>query len=204
MIPVVVIILAACYMLGNINPAIIIGRLYGVDVTKEGSGNAGTTNAMRTIGKRAGVITFLIDAAKGFIPTFLLTFWISDAAGLFCGIFVILGHMWPVVFKFKGGKGVATTFGVLLAINPWLALIEIGIVIVLTAIFRIMSVAVLIACAAGVPLAYFVFRLGGECTVLFAIILVLIVVKHRANIKRIVRGEESKLTFGSKDKKQQN
>jgi glycerol-3-phosphate acyltransferase PlsY len=159
-ISVFIMILAACYMIGNINPAIIIGKIYGVDVTKEGSGNAGTTNAMRTIGKKAGIITFIVDAVKGFAPALILSMLTNDAWGLFFGLFVIIGHMWPVIFKFRGGKGVATTFGVLLAISPWLALIEIGIVIVFTAIFRIMSIAVLIACAAGIPLAYFVFDLG--------------------------------------------
>jgi glycerol-3-phosphate acyltransferase PlsY len=194
-------IILGCYFIGNINPAILIGRAYGVDVRAEGSGNAGTTNAMRTIGKKAGALTFVIDVLKGWLPLALISHIIGSQNGgmefaALCGIFIILGHMWPILFGFKGGKGVATTFGVLLFMDWRLALILIGIVLVLAAITRIVSLSVLAACAAAVPLSYFIDR---PYIMAVIIIVALVVFKHRANIGRLARGEEPKLSFGRKD-----
>jgi glycerol-3-phosphate acyltransferase PlsY len=188
------------YFIGNINPAIIIGKLHGVDVRSEGSGNAGTTNALRTIGKKAGALTFVIDVLKGWAPLLAIEYiWGIDGGEGFaflCGIFIILGHMYPIVFGFKGGKGVATTFGVLLFADWRLALILIGIVLALAAATRIVSLSVLVACAAAIPLAYFI-NGPGYC-IIVAIIVALVVFKHRANIGRLIRKEEPKLSFGSK------
>jgi glycerol-3-phosphate acyltransferase PlsY len=188
------------YFIGNINPAIIIGKLYGVDVRSEGSGNAGTTNALRTIGKKAGALTFVIDVLKGWVPLLAIEYiWGIDGGPAFaflCGIFIILGHMYPIVFGFKGGKGVATTFGVLLFADWRLALILIGIVLALAAATRIVSLSVLVACAAAIPLAYFM--AGTNYCIIIAIIVALVVFKHRANIGRLIRREEPKLSFGSK------
>jgi glycerol-3-phosphate acyltransferase PlsY len=213
---------AVSYFIGNINPAILIGRAYGVDVRAEGSGNAGTTNAMRTIGRKAGVMVFLIDAVKGYLPAALfpglfLRALALDAGvdagsvrevfgmgredatallALMVGLCVILGHMWPVVFRFKGGRGVATAFGVLLAVEPLIALILIGIVLALAAATRIMSLSVIVACAAAVPLNIV---MGGHPAIVGAIV-ALVVLKHRENIVRLAHGEEKKITFGSKEK----
>jgi glycerol-3-phosphate acyltransferase PlsY len=191
----------ATYFIGNINPAILIGRAYGVDVRTEGSGNAGTTNAMRTVGKKAGVLTFVIDVLKGWAPLIAITYLLGAENGgaqfaFLCGTFTILGHMWPIVFKFKGGKGVATTFGVLLFMDWRLALILIGIVLALAAITRIVSLSVLIACALAIPLSYVFDRpyLPGVI-----IIIALIVLKHRANIGRLIKGTEPKMSFGTKE-----
>jgi glycerol-3-phosphate acyltransferase PlsY len=156
---------------------------------------------MRTIGKKAGALTFVIDVLKGLAPLILISrvidpgnAWMQFAA--LCGIFIILGHMWPVVFGFKGGKGVATTFGVMLFMDWSLALILIGIVLVLAAATRIVSLSVLVACAAAVPLSYIMDHPYLPAVI---VILVLVVFKHRANIGRLARREEPKLSFGKKD-----
>jgi len=220
------------YFLGNINPAIIIGRAKGVDIRSQGSGNAGATNALRSLGKKAGALTFAIDVVKGwagyFVPYVVLTqiilsFGIEGTAymiwyvpivlpvAMLCGLLVIVGHMYPAVFGFRGGKGVATAFGVLLAASPLYALVLLAVVVVITAITRIVSISVMIAVAVAALLICwgggyfgesFFYSVGFmQFNVLqplwVIIILALIVWKHRGNIKRLFKGEEKKLSFGS-------
>jgi len=218
------------YFAGNINGAILIGKAYGIDVRKEGSGNAGTTNALRSLGKKAGAITFVIDVLKGWAVVFLAPFLLAiildatiatiEAAGmgasvadairqtpgsaqtyaLVLGLFVILGHMWPVVFGFRGGKGVATTFGVLLAASPIFALVLFALVIVLTVLFRRVSLSVMFAVVLALVLAFT--GVGGIADGIaplwLIVVLALVVFKHRANIGRLVRGQEPKLSFSKK------
>jgi glycerol-3-phosphate acyltransferase PlsY len=224
----------AAYFIGNINPAILIGKASGIDIRSQGSGNAGTTNALRSLGKKAGVATFLIDVAKGFVCFFVpvwLFLWqaqhqseayvrimlsssFSDApqdmlltaspisAALLCGLCVVLGHMYPVVFGFRGGKGVATAFGVMLGVNWLFALLLFGIVLVVTAVFRRVSLSVL--CAVAVALVLVIAFPGadevhaGVDALWLIVLLALIVWKHRANIGRLVKGKEPKLSFGGK------
>jgi glycerol-3-phosphate acyltransferase PlsY len=191
-----ILILAVCvvasYFAGNINPAILLGRAYGVDVRKEGSGNAGTTNVLRTLGKKAGAITFIVDVLKGFIVAFLTLYFLGGLAGAICGTAVIIGHMWPVVFGFKGGKGVATAFGVLLAANWILALALILFVIVIVAFFRMVSLGVVIAALIAIPFSA-VFESWYPLWI--AVIAILILLKHTGNIKRIFAGTEAKLSL---------
>jgi len=200
--PVWLLVLAAvcAYFAGNINGAILIGKAYGVDVRKEGSGNAGTTNALRSLGKKAGAVTFATDVAKGWAVFFLASHFGSIALAYLCGLCVVLGHIWPVTLGFKGGKGVATTFAVLLAAAWPFALILLGVVALFIAIFRRVSLAVLIAVATGLVLCFS--RAGGLAAGIDALWLVvlfaLIVWMHRANIGRLLRGEEPKLTLGSR------
>ncbi|MDR1068281.1 MAG: glycerol-3-phosphate 1-O-acyltransferase PlsY [Clostridiales Family XIII bacterium] len=190
-------IAAASYFAGNINPAIILGRMRGVDVRAEGSGNAGTTNALRTLGKKSGAIVFAVDVLKGVIVALLAAQLLSLAAGMVCGICVILGHLWPAVFGFRGGKGVATTFGVLLAVQPLLALLLIAIVIIIVALTRMVSLGVCLAALAAVPLGLL---FGSWYPAWMAVVAALVLVKHRSNIGRIIRGEESKLSFGTRER----
>lgn len=189
----------ASYFVGNISPAIILGKIYGVDVRKEGSGNAGTTNVLRTVGKKAGVITLIIDIAKGFVVSFL-TGLLTTGIGfpMLCGICVVIGHMWPVIFGFRGGKGVATTFGFILAAQPVLALILLGIVAIGLLISKRMSVGVICAIIVAIPIGYY---FNHENIIWVSIVAILIIIKHKDNIKRIFSGTEPKLSFGNKDKK---
>jgi len=194
---------AVCaYFLGNVNPAIIIGRAKGIDIRAQGSGNAGATNALRSLGKKAGVLTFVIDVAKGwagfFIPYIILG---EFAPAMLCGLCVILGHMYPAMLGFRGGKGVSTTFGVLLAASPLYALILLAVVIFFTAIFRRVSLSVMIAVAVALVLVFNAGSLTTSIDPLWIIILLALVVwKHRENIARLIKGEEPKLSFGQKGK----
>jgi len=191
---------AACaYLLGNINPAILIGRAKGVDIRAQGSGNAGATNALRSLGKKAGAITFAIDVVKGWAGFFIpLAIFGNDALAMLCGLCVVLGHMYPAVFGFKGGKGVATAFGAILAASWPYALILLAIVVVFTAIFRRVSLSVMIAVAAAIVLAFAPFGIvvTDVQPLWVIIILALVVWKHRSNIGRLLKGEEPKLSFG--------
>ena len=235
-------ILAVCaYFLGNINPAILLGRAMGVDVRAQGSGNAGTTNALRSLGKKAGVITFGIDVVKGWAGYYLpllvfLRIGLNDegimrgmvssqyqaahdaamlwglasyAPAMLCGLCVVLGHMYPAAFGFRGGKGVATAFGVLLAASWLYALILLAVVVLFTAIFRRVSLSVLIAVATAIVLVFAGGARGEDFAYLtgplrfnvyfplwIVILLALIVWKHRANIGRLLKGEEPRLSLG--------
>ncbi|MDR1779010.1 MAG: glycerol-3-phosphate 1-O-acyltransferase PlsY [Clostridiales Family XIII bacterium] len=209
-----VVLIVFGYFLGNVNPAIIIGRLKGVDIRKQGSGNAGTTNALRTLGKGVGAVVFLVDVLKGFVPVFVIKMFADswqysfapNQEALLCGLFIILGHMWPMLFRFKGGKGVATTFGVLLAVAPVVALILIGVVLLTVAVFRMVSLGVMIAAAVAVPLSCFMdlnpYPMGISELILpwwILVVAMLILIKHRGNFERIVSGTESKLKLGKKE-----
>ena len=113
------IIVAACaaYMIGNINPAIIIGKLKGIDIRKEGSGNAGMTNTIRVMGLGAGITVFIVDVMKAFIAVKLGYSFCGAGGAMAAFAGVVLGHCFPAVFGFKGGKGVASAFGAALALN---------------------------------------------------------------------------------------
>lgn len=188
------------YFMGNISPAILIGRLHGIDIKKEGSGNAGTTNVLRVLGKKAAVATLLIDIFKGvfavllgkLIGVYFLEPELAPYMAMACGLAVFCGHIWPVVFGFKGGKGVATAFGVLMAVSPFLGLAELGIVIVTVVLSRMVSLGSVTAAIAFPFIAnYYDPRYLG-----WGLILALIVLyKHNANISRLVKGEESKISF---------
>jgi glycerol-3-phosphate acyltransferase PlsY len=187
------------YLTGNINPAILLGKIYGIDVRREGSGNAGTTNVLRTMGKKAGVITFVVDVLKGAAPVLLIQIFVSTPAAMCCGVAVIIGHMWPVFHGFRGGKGVATTFGVLLALSPLFALALIGIVIICVLIWRMVSLGVILAAVGGVPLGWL---FHPWLAMFIFLVAALIIIKHRENIRRIFAGTESRLSIGGSDNKE--
>ncbi|MFV0517984.1 MAG: glycerol-3-phosphate 1-O-acyltransferase PlsY [Aminipila sp.] len=193
------------YFMGNISPAILIGRMYGIDIKKEGSGNAGTTNVLRVLGKKAAVATLLIDIFKGvfavllgrLVGHYLLSpeSTIPEAAlylTLACGLAVFCGHIWPIAFGFKGGKGVATAFGVLITVSPILGLIELAIVAVVVLVSRMVSLGAVTA-ALAFP---FVANWYDSRYLAWGLLMALIVLyKHNANISRLVKGEESKISF---------
>ncbi|WP_312651193.1 glycerol-3-phosphate 1-O-acyltransferase PlsY [Aminipila sp.] len=195
-----VIAVIVSYFMGNISPAILIGRLHGIDIKKEGSGNAGTTNVLRVLGKKAAIATLLIDIFKGVFAVLLgklagayfLEPEFAPYMAMACGLAVFCGHIWPIVFGFKGGKGVATAFGVLMAVSPFLGLAELGIVIVTVALSRMVSLGSVVAAISFPFIAnYYDPRYLG-----WGLLMALIVLyKHNANISRLVKGEESKISF---------
>lgn len=182
------------YLLGSINPSIIQGRLRGIDIKKEGSGNAGTTNTLRVMGKKAALISLICDVLKGVVSV-LLGSIAGPLCACACALACFCGHIWPVYYHFRGGKGVATCFGTVLAVNWRVALICLAVVAAVVLITKMMS-AGSIAGAAALPL------ISCWLEALFvpfaAAMTVIIIVKHRSNIERIVSGKESRLSFGGK------
>jgi glycerol-3-phosphate acyltransferase PlsY len=186
------------YFIGNLSPAIILGKMFGVDIKKEGSGNAGTTNVLRVLGKKAAVATLIIDILKGVIAVLLAKYFCEPEVALICGLAVFCGHIWPAVFKFKGGKGVATAFGVIMAVHPVLGLVTLAIVLVVIVITKRVSAGSLIGAALFPFLAFALSPSALSQTVFlsWAIALaVIIIIKHRANLVRLLRGQEPKLSF---------
>lgn len=195
-----IIIFLAAYMIGNINPAIILGKIRGIDIRKEGSGNAGMTNTIRVMGLGAGITVFVVDVLKGFVAVTLGYSLGSTYGAMAAFAGVVLGHCFPAVFGFKGGKGVASAFGAALALNWISALAALLIAGVLFGITRRMSIASLAAALAYPALVwyfkpeYFYFAI---CAAAFLMIM------HLANIKRIAKGEEKPLTIGGSNKEEE-
>lgn len=188
------------YLLGNISPATIMGRIYGVDIRKAGSGNPGTTNTLREIGPKAAAVTLLIDILKG-VAGAAIGYALSPG-GLWmyvCGTAVFLGHIWPVFYRFKGGKGIATGFGVMLFIDWRLALCLLITAGVGAFISKRMSIGS-VAAAVAVPILFGITR-GPGFAVWGAAIGLIIIWRHRGNIQRIIRHEEPKISFLDKDNK---
>jgi len=188
-------IVAVAYLLGNISPAILLGRMYGVDIKKEGSGNAGTTNVLRVLGKKAAAVTLIIDVLKGVAAVLLGRYLGGEGLELICGIAVFCGHIWPVFFKFKGGKGVATALGVILTTVPVIGAAILASALIIIALSKRVSVGAL-TCAVVFPV---VATLYDRDLMIWAITLgVIIVITHRKNIVRLFRGEEPKLKRSGK------
>ncbi len=190
-IPVIITLIVA-YLLGNISPAIILGKKYGIDIKSQGSGNAGTTNALRVLGKKAGIITLVVDILKGVVAVLVGRSMGGETIAMACGLLVFCGHVWPVFFKFKGGKGVATAFGVITTINPVLGAVVGGIMVVIVLISKRVSAGSVI-CALVFP---FIANFYNPDYLWWALIMgVTILYKHKANIDRLLKGEEPKMNF---------
>lgn len=197
-----IVLVIIAYILGNISPATILAKMNGLDIKKEGSGNAGTTNVLRVLGWKAALVTLAIDILKGVIAVKIGMNYSMLAAEL-CMLAVILGHCFPAAFRFKGGKGVATAFGALLALNWPSAFAALAIALIGTAISKKMSVGS-IAAAISYPflvLIYFTKTEIRQFMPIAVILAVLILFNHRANIARLARGEESQLKVGSAKEK---
>lgn len=195
-----VIFVALAYFIGNISPSIILGKIAGVDIKKEGSGNAGTTNALRVLGKKAAIITLLIDVMKGVIAVLLGMHFGNYMIGTVCALAVFCGHIWPCLYNFKGGKGVATAFGAIMAVNWCLGVLALGVVAVGLAASQRMSVGSILG-AASFPIICWIFEPGFIW--IGSVMALIIIVKHRANIVRLIKGEEPKM-FGNKKKDEDN
>lgn len=203
---------AASYLIGSVPFGYLIGRLHGVDIRKVGSGNIGATNVTRSIGKIQGKICFLLDFIKGALPVALVnaTFE-SDTANLalLAGLAVILGHIFPLYLRFRGGKGVATAAGVALALAPYPLLCALAVWIVTFLTSRYVSLASIVA-AASLPIIAVLFLglglgtpfpLANSTILFFAFIAFLAILRHVSNIKRLLNGTESR--FDSRAKKKE-
>jgi glycerol-3-phosphate acyltransferase PlsY len=197
-----VLLIIAAYLLGSVPSSVWIGRrFYGVDVREHGSGNAGFTNTVRVLGWRAGLPVFLADVLKGYIAVTLVRFtnvYIIGTADfvnfqLILGAAAVLGHIFPVYVGFKGGKGVATLLGLLLAIQPQPTLICIGIFVVVFLTTRYVSLSSMIAGISFPILIIFVFKTTISSLVIFSMIVsILLLLTHQKNIERLLNREESR------------
>lgn len=181
------------FLIGSIPTGLLIARTKGIDLRKVGSGNIGATNVLRAVGKEAALFTLIGDIAKGVLPVAIGKFFglgIFDAGIL--GISSILGHNFSLFLKFKGGKGVATSIGVLLAFSPHVALLTITIWLLTARWTRYSSLSALIAFGL-LPLSIYMLDYSKEKMIIAVVIAGLIFVRHTANIKRLMQGTESKI-----------
>jgi glycerol-3-phosphate acyltransferase PlsY len=184
--------LVAAYLLGSIPTGLLLGKVYGIDVRKEGSGNIGATNLYRTVGRKVGVLTLIFDCLKGFLPVLIVRkLGISAEYAAWIGLAAFCGHVFSVFLRFKGGKGVATALGIFLALSPLAVAIALGVFLALVFKWRYISLGSITA-AAVMPLAVSLLG-GGRITVIVtALVAVVVIGKHHENIKRLVAGTENK------------
>jgi glycerol-3-phosphate acyltransferase PlsY len=189
--------IAIAYMLGSIPFGLLLTRACGLgDVRNIGSGNIGATNVMRTGNKKLGIAVLLLDAAKGFAAVWLTTSIYNPSVAPIAGLFAILGHIFPIWLKFKGGKGVATTLGVFFAINLVLGLAVCLLWLAIFSVTRISSLASLMAIGYSAIIAYLLD--DNYVTALLCLNLAaLIVFTHRGNIKRLLSGREHSFQKGA-------
>ena len=210
-----IIVAIIAYLIGSVNFSVLISKkMAGFDVREKGSGNAGTTNMLRSVGKKAAAITLVCDILKGVVSIVIAIIIGNISKNLdkelllqIAGIAVVLGHTFPIFFGFKGGKGVATSLGVLLMSNWQIGLICLIFALVLMALTRMVSLG---SCAAAVLFPVLTLFINQHYTVLtegkngnvyfvYSVILAIIVLyNHRENIKRILSGTENKLSFSKK------
>lgn len=190
-----IVYILASYLVGSIPFGLLIGRLVGADVRLEGSGNIGATNVGRVLGKKLGVVTLLCDVAKGFLPVWGVTFLLGETTAfreplvVLCGLATVLGHMFPLYLKFKGGKGVATALGVFLFFSPGSILVSLLVFVAAVAASGYVSVGSL-AATALIPLWLWILGESPEVLVVALAIVLLVWFQHRSNIGRLQRGEE--------------
>ncbi|MBR5832709.1 MAG: glycerol-3-phosphate 1-O-acyltransferase PlsY [Bacteroidales bacterium] len=201
--------LIVSYLIGSMTPSIWIGRIfYNVDVRTKGSKNAGTTNTIRVLGPKAGIIVFIIDVLKGCLALYLSNIFVSsflydtplEMFNIVSAACVVLGHVFPIYEGFKGGKGVATMLGVLIYLYSEIFWILLLIFIIVFIIWRYISLGSITA-AIAFPITYYIYSAYWAKDIdpilfIFAIVVaIFIVITHRNNIKRLAKGEEKKFKF---------
>ena len=200
-------IVAFSYFLGSISTSILIAKMFGVkDIRKHGSGNAGSTNVLRTVGKKAAALTFLGDFLKGVIPVIVSYFVCQEYKvqfALLSAMMAVIGHIFPAYFSFKGGKGVATSFGAVIALSAltgkiWIPLALFGIWLLVVIITRYVSLgSVIVFAVYPILVAVFCIKMPLEDYISYIIFGVAVgtlgIVMHRKNIKRLIKGTESKI-----------
>jgi len=186
------------YLLGSLSFGVLMSRAFGLpDPRTYGSRNPGATNVLRSGKKAAAVLTLLLDAAKGALPVVLVdqfggAWGLGEGTVALVGVAAFVGHLWPVFFRFQGGKGVATAAGVLLAMNPWLGLATLASFAVILFFFRYVSLASIVA-AAFAPFYQLLIWGGGPITVATVVMSLLMIWRHSANIQRLMNGTEHRL-----------
>ena len=196
----------AAYLIGSIPTAYIFGKvLKGIDIREYGSGNIGATNVFRVIGKMPGVIVLAIDIIKGFVcATYLASVFLylapvtrPELYRILVGLFAIAGHNWTIFLKFKGGKGVATSAGVVIGLIPkifWLGFLVWLIIFFITGLVSLSSIIAIIT----IPIFTLAFGEPAEIIIFMCLLCLIIVYKHKPNIRRLARGEEKRIAFFKK------
>ena len=191
------------YLIGSLSFAVVVSRAMGLsDPRTYGSKNPGATNVLRSGSKKAAILTLLLDALKGWLPVVVVQGWgeplgLGNGTVALVGLAAFLGHLWPVFFKFEGGKGVATAAGVIVGFNPWLGLAALATWVIMAYFFRFSSLASIVT-AVFAP-AYFLFGRGvaweapGAMVLSLAVMALLLVWRHAENINRLIAGKESRL-----------
>jgi len=199
------------YLIGALPSSVWIGmQFYDTDVREHGSGNAGATNTFRVLGKRAGTIVLILDILKAWVAVTLL----STLAGkesvefqLALGLVAVLGHVFPIYIGFRGGKGIASLLGVIIAIQPLAALFSIGVFLITLLVTRFVSLSSMFAACAFPALIFYYFKETNSSLIIFSIMVaVLVIFTHKKNIERLFKKEESKVTILKKTfkRKQKN
>lgn len=187
------ILLIIGYLLGSVNTSIIVSKLCGVDIRKHGSKNAGMTNVLRTIGKKAAIFVLIGDIVKGVLAFYIGFFAMNDIiGGMVCGFASVLGHNWPIYFKFKGGKGALTSIALIFVIDYRIALIVMTIFALTIIISKYVSLGSILG-SSIFPVSVIIIDYSIELLIFSILIGGMIIIKHKENIKRLLEGKESKI-----------
>ena len=208
MITAYILMAVIAYAIGSVNFSVILSKkIAGFDVRERGSGNAGTTNMLRSVGKGPAILTLLLDILKGIVAILLAKYVVAKLAGdanpailvQLAGFFVVVGHTFPIFFGFKGGKGVATSLGVLLVMNPLIGGICLVFALVVMALTRMVSLGSIMAAILFPVLTIFItynYIADGYNYIIFGVAMaILVIFNHRSNIKRLYNGTENRLSF---------
>jgi acyl phosphate:glycerol-3-phosphate acyltransferase len=186
------------YLIGSLSFAVIVSRGFGLaDPRSYGSGNPGATNVLRSGNKAAALLTLAFDALKGYLPVLAVLLWgerfgLGEGTAALVGLAAFVGHLWPLFFRFQGGKGVATAAGVLLALNPWLGLATLATFVIIVFFFRYVSLASIVAAAFAPFYEMLIWGISPTAAAV-AVMGLLLVWRHSANIAKLMNGTESKL-----------
>jgi glycerol-3-phosphate acyltransferase PlsY len=191
----ILLLVVFAYLLGSVPIGFLLGSLSGLDIRRAGSGNIGATNVARVVGKRQGLVTLLGDVAKGFIPAFLsLQMGYNLPVTGLIALAAFVGHLYPVFLRFRGGKGVATAFGVFLGLAPMAALVLGAVFLIVALVSRLVSLASLVA-ASLAPVVFWLFSYPLLLVGLSLFISLWIILRHRENIQRLRSGAEPKFNL---------
>jgi glycerol-3-phosphate acyltransferase PlsY len=190
----VVLMLLICYLIGSIPCGYLIGRRKSVDLRSRGSGNIGATNAFRILGPELGLLVLFCDVAKGFIPVLIVNNIFGPAWGVGAGLAAMVGHNWSVFLGFRGGRGVATGAGVLIALMPWVVFIAFIVWVLVVLISGYVSLGSIIA-AIAVPIIALILRVPWVYFIFAVPVPILVVIRHLPNIRRLQAGTESRIRF---------
>jgi glycerol-3-phosphate acyltransferase PlsY len=188
----------AAYLVGSLSFAVIVSRGFGLaDPRSYGSKNPGATNVLRSGHKGAAILTLVLDALKGYLPVLAVLLWgarfgLAEGTAALVGLAAFAGHLWPLYFRFQGGKGVATAAGVLFGLNPWLGVATLATFVIIVFFFRYVSLASIVA-ALFAPFYQLLIWGAGPEAIAVAVMGLLLVWRHSANIRKLMAGTENKL-----------